>query len=776
MRTVYRIALACAFISTPLSLYGMSPAEFADLAEKTAFSSLFFKDDCDKAIKYYSIAIRLDSNRPMAYVGRGRAHLGLNIIPGLPIWGFLHRADSPNLDESLADYSEAIRSCSDSAKYPGLYCDRACIYLMRKEWNKAIVDFSKTLKLDPQFICAFLGRGDAYMEKGKLDKAIADYAKAIEADSEWIEAYDYRIKANAKKGEWDKVIADYAEQIRITNEIDKTAVPFLYWGLGHAYLSKGDEKNAAFDFHRAFHAPSNLCDTYCGPLFYNDDGAIRKVFSREADYFAYLDREIENHTALLKFEKNQPMAIWYRALAYMGKGDTKKAIADFTEVIRLDPKADPAYLRRAVAYLKEGNADKAIADCTEHNETIAVADKTVFRIRGDAYYAKRKWDKVIEDYQKSINAGLILSLTSRENKCFLIRRGTAYMKKEDHKKAAEDFKTVLGIDKDTDIFKPVCNNLSKKGLRKIEIVCSHLIRLEPNCARAFCCRGQVYEALNLPDMAIADYTDAIMLNPKGTPRPKDIPGIHRVRGFNAPDYNEAIRLRGNLYKKLGEWDNALADSAKWINLDRICGEAYANRSEIYMKKGELKKAISDCKSAIGAGASPEESYLRMCEANIKRGELDHALAAYTRAIEQRGLKSVRLYNARGDLYAKTGKLEEATADYEQAIRRSKLDAWQAYAGLGNVQAETGELDKALDNFTIAIAIHPDNPTIWNHRGEVYEKLGKHEKAIADFSEAIRLDPEYAPAYRGKADVLKSLGQIKEANINYRKADALDAAR
>ena len=55
-----------------------------------------------------------------------------------------------------------------------------------------------------------------------------------------------------------------------------------------------------------------------------------------------------------------------RGVAYREKGDTDRAIADYTEAIRLDPKHAEAHVNRGQAYsLKREGTDRAIADFTE---------------------------------------------------------------------------------------------------------------------------------------------------------------------------------------------------------------------------------------------------------------------------------------------------------------------------------------------------------------------------------------------------------------------------
>ena len=79
------------------------------------------------------------------------------------------------------------------------------------------------------------------------------------------------------------------------------------------------------------------------------------------------------------------------------------------------------------------------------------------------------------------------------------------------------------------------------------------------------------------DKAIADYTEAIRLNPKDA---------------------KAYYNRGLVYVKKGDHDKAIADFTEAILLNPKDAEAYYNRGGAYGKKGEHDKAITDYTAAI----------------------------------------------------------------------------------------------------------------------------------------------------------------------------------
>ena len=85
----------------------------------------------------------------------------------------------------------------------------------KKEYDKAIADYSEAIRLDPKYALAYYNRGSPGSRKKEYDKAIADYTEAIRLDPKYALAYNNRGVAWSDKKDYDKAIADYSEAIRL---------------------------------------------------------------------------------------------------------------------------------------------------------------------------------------------------------------------------------------------------------------------------------------------------------------------------------------------------------------------------------------------------------------------------------------------------------------------------------------------------------------------------------------------------------------------------------
>jgi tetratricopeptide (TPR) repeat protein len=86
-----------------------------------------------------------------------------------------------NYQHAVVEYSRAILS---DPEFVLAYNNRGAAYTEREQFDKAIEDFTTVLRLDPDFHAAYNNRGIAYYKQGEIEKAIADFEKTLEVSDD----------------------------------------------------------------------------------------------------------------------------------------------------------------------------------------------------------------------------------------------------------------------------------------------------------------------------------------------------------------------------------------------------------------------------------------------------------------------------------------------------------------------------------------------------------------------------------------------------------------
>ena len=114
--------------------------------------------------------------------------------------------------EIKALYLNAVTFLPNSAED---FNSRGVANYNKNNYDQAIADYNKALKLNPKYVEAYNNRGNAYGNKRDYDRAIADYNKTLELNPNCAEAYYFRGIANHNKRDYARAIADYGKAIQL---------------------------------------------------------------------------------------------------------------------------------------------------------------------------------------------------------------------------------------------------------------------------------------------------------------------------------------------------------------------------------------------------------------------------------------------------------------------------------------------------------------------------------------------------------------------------------
>lgn len=117
----------------------------------------------------------------------------------------------------------------------------------------------------------------------------------------------------------------------------------------------------------------------------------------------------------------------------------------------------------------------------------------------------------------------------------------------------------------------------------------------------------------------------------------------------------------------GDFDGAIIEFTKVIEIDPKSPLAYAARGNAKLNLGALDEAIADFSKAIEIDPSRFIPYLNRGAAKVDKGDIDGAIADYTKVLTL-DPKSVLAYRNRGCALQQKGDLEGARSDFQQAIQ------------------------------------------------------------------------------------------------------------
>jgi len=191
----------------------------------------------------------------------------------------------------------------------------------------------------------------------------------------------------------------------------------------------------------------------------------------------------------------------------------------------------------------------------------------------------------------------------------------------------------------------------------------------------YCNRAITFMKLKRYDEALADFAQAIQLN---------------------PTFSLAYYGRGTLYKNLHYFERALADFAQVIRLDPTFVPTYINRGVTYQNLEQHDEALVDFTQAIQLDSADSEAYTNRGNILGILRRYSEALADHNQAIYLNPIFA-QAYVNRGVIYDKLQRYEEALTDYDRAVQLDPGLA-EAYCNAGNIYANRGALREALSNY------------------------------------------------------------------------------
>lgn len=169
------------------------------------------------------------------------------------------------------------------------------------------------------------------------------------------------------------------------------------------------------------------------------------------------------------------------------------------------------------------------------------------------------------------------------------------------------------------------------------------------------------------------------------------------------EYAEAYNNRGNVYQILKQYERAIQDYNKALELNPNLAEAYNNRGFLCMYElKQYERAIQDFDKAIQLDTKYITSYANLAFTYYKMEQFEQAIQSISKVIELMPNEHIS-YECRAEAYCKLKNYKKAIVDLNKAIELS-----------------------------------PNYVEAYQLRGICYQELGDEAKAQADFKKAKEL--------------------------------------
>jgi tetratricopeptide (TPR) repeat protein len=512
----------------------------------------------DDALRDYSKAVSLDPRYVDALLARATLHKKRKKLPEA-------RMDADKVLHIQSSHPEGLVLLGE-------------IRLKMGYPKEAIVLFDRALKLRPDSVRAYAGRGEAYVRCGKIDAARADYEKALALErTVESDAFFFFRKAEEKHEEavatrkpepYREALTYYARAIdlnpRYTRAYHRKAALYEAWG--------------AFDESIATYSEAIASNPY-GLDAYIARGLLLVRHAKDAR------AALDDFNTMLEINSKSEMAYVGRGLAYQLLGDLESAERELTKAIELNPDRVEAIKSRAEIYRLQGDEAKAKSDEDRCREIEVARKKKAedFLNRATLLFHKRQYTQAIEALDESLKYDPTSSDAYRA-------RGICYLK------IGEFVSAVLDLSKALELNPRLADQFLDRmyqvrhvvDLEKVMTDLNRIVPAHPNDPAVIFVRGFFYVAKTEfkkfepgdYEKGIRDFTRTLELNPKHVP---------------------AYIFRALLYMRKGDYLSAHRDLDQALRLDPKLAVAHYFRASLYSLEGELDKATVELEAAFSMG-------------------------------------------------------------------------------------------------------------------------------------------------------------------------------
>ncbi|MEG4284976.1 tetratricopeptide repeat protein [Microcoleus sp. A006_D1] len=245
-------------------------------------------------------------------------------------------------------------------------------------------------------------------------------------------------------------------------------------------------------------------------------------------------------------------------------------------------------------------------------------------------------------------------------------------------------------------------------------------------------------------------------------------GLDRILKKN-PKFAPAYRPRAQVREQLQDLPGAIADYKEAMRLQPTA-MSFGERVSIQSQIIDLENAIVQARLLNSAKHLSSPLFFSEARAKVDRGEYSEALSDLDLVLQMQPDRPEALCQ-RAKVHAKLGNPKAAVEDIARALQlepENRELRWHR----GVVRLSVGDGAGAVLDFTHLMQFEGDRDRLFLQRGHGYCLLGDLDKAFKDYCNAIAMSDRDAEAFASRAGVAEALGDVAGAIADFQQAAAL----
>jgi tetratricopeptide (TPR) repeat protein len=582
------------------------------------------------------------------------------------------------------------------------------LLLMKSEHEGAEKAYMEAISLNPKSNTAYVELSRLYTLKGDTVKAEETLKKMIQAGGENYSNLQILALFYESTGQWEKAEKTYRSCVDSSPKEDVS--PLM--SLGGFYARRGLYERALaamsraleirkgdlevmttiaqlhFDFRRYDEA-----GTIIDQVLDKDKGHVGANFLKGKLHLTGRDfpRAVEKFDLVVRDRPRSEAAYYYRALALIGKGETRLAEPDLLKAVELNPRLLDARLILAENYLRDRNKDLARQQI-EFALKLAPTDMRVISLQGNLKVLENNLRAAEETFKR------VVELHPNEPGSFL-RLGAFYATAGRFPEAEENLRKALDLNPE-------------------------LIDAQGLLTGIYVQQKKYEEALSLCD-------------------------TQRNRIGDKPQLLAYIEyMEGRIHLARGEREKALHLLEKALEKDPEILGAYEAIAQVHILEKRLEQARVHYESIITKDPKYIAGHMVLATIHHELGDLKQAETSYRNALSLNREFAPAANNLAWTLVEAGGNIDEALGLAQSAKQKMPKNP-AVMDTLGWIYYLKGSYLSAISELQDAARMDAGNALIHYHLGMAYHKNQQPDRAVDSLERALSIDRDFKGAEQAR---------------------------